>query len=187
MKLAQYPNVIKYAWLGKERLRQLITVIGLPESADPIGDYLKQVGLEFNPEEEPHYEDMKLKTDVALFRQKLSDYQVYEIPDDKIEAMILNGVQGTTSILDQFKLLKDMKGELHKFADKLIETKGKFSKEITPEKKAEDFKQNIARFIDQTKSALEDADYLKNLDIKSIDALQERINALRDKIEQQSE
>ena len=159
----------------------------MPDSADPIGEYLKLVGLEFDPEEETNYEDLKLKADVAIFRQKLSDYQVYDIPDEKIEAMIDSGVRGTTSILDQFKLLKDMKGELHKFADKLIETKGKFSKEITPEKKAEDFKQNLARFIDQTKSALEDADYLKNLDIESINALQEKINALRDKIEQQSE
>ena len=107
MKLAQYPNIIKYAWLGKERLRQLITVIDVPESADPIGDYLKQVGLEFDPEEEANYEDLKLKTDVAIFRQKLSDYQVYDIPDEKIEAMIVNGVQGTTSILDKFKLLKE--------------------------------------------------------------------------------
>ena len=187
MRLAQYPNSIKYAWLGKERLLQLITLIGVPNSADPIGEYLKLVGLEFDPEEETNYEDLKLKADVAIFRQKLSDCQVYDIPDEKIEAMIDNGVRGTTSILDQFKLLKDMKGELHKFVEKLIETNGKVPPIITPEKKAEDFKQNLDRFIDQTKSALEDADYLKNVDIESINSLQEKINALRNRIEQQSE
>jgi hypothetical protein len=157
------------------------------DSADPIGEYLKLVGLEFDPEEETNYEDLKLKADVAIFRQKLSDYQVYDIPDEKIKAMIDSGVRGTTSILDKFKLLKDMKGELLKFADKLIETKGKFSEEPTPKNKAESYKKNLDAFIDQTKSALEDADYLKNLDIESINALQERLNALRDKIEQRSE
>jgi hypothetical protein len=187
MRLAQYPNSIKYAWLGKERLLQLITLIGVPDSADPIGDYLKQVGLEFDPEEEPHYEYMNLKTDVALFRQKLSDYQVYDIPDEKIESMIIHGVRGTTSILDQFKLVKDTHGDLDKFADKLIETKGKVPLIITPEKKAESFKKSLDRFIDQAKSALDDEDYLKELDIESINELQNKINALKDKIEQRSE
>ena len=187
MRLAQYPNSIKYAWLGKERLLQLITVIGVPESADPIGDYLKLVGLEFDPEEEPNYEDLKLKADVAIFRQKLSDYQVYDIPDEKIESMIIHGVRGTTSILDQFKLVKDTHGDLDKFADKLIETKGKVPLIITPEKKAESFKKSLDRFIDQAKSALDDEDYLKELDIESINELQNKINALKDKIEQRSE
>ena len=45
MRLAKYPNVIKYAWLGKERLIRLTRVIGAPDSADPIGDYLKRVRI----------------------------------------------------------------------------------------------------------------------------------------------
>jgi hypothetical protein len=186
MKLAKYPNIINYAWLGKERLIQLTRVIGAPEGADPIGDYLGLFGLEFNSEEEIDYEKMKLKTDVAIFRQKLNEKNVYEIPDEKIEAMILNGVQGTTSIFDQFKLLKDMKGELIEFTDKLIAKGGMVRPDFTPEKKAENFKKTLDRFIDQAKSALNDEDYLKKLDIESINALQEKINALRDRIVQRS-
>ena len=187
MKLAQYPNIIKYAWLGKERLIQLTRVIGVPESADPIGDYLKLFGLEFDPEEEADYESMKLKTDVAIFRQKLHDKNVYDIPDGKIESMILHGVQMTAGIFDQFELVKNTGGDLIKFADKLIKKGGKVKPITTPEKKAESFKKNLDAFIDQAKSALEDADYLKTLKVESLDELQEQINALRDKIEQRSE
>ena len=80
-----------------------------------------------------------------------------------------------------------MQGDLIKFADKLIETKGKLPPKTTPDKKAEDIKKTLDRFIDQAKSALVDDDYLKGLDIESINELQERLNALRDKIEQRSE
>ena len=187
MNLAQCPNVIKYAWLGKERLRKLITVVGSPEGSDPIGDFLKHVGLEFDPEEEVDYEDMKLKIDVTIFRQKLYDNQVYDIPYGKIEAMVQKDVQLNPSVLEEFEKNRNSVDDLIKIADILIASKGKLPPNITPEKKAEDFKQNLARFIDQTESALEDADYLKNVDIESINSLQEKINALRDKIEQRSE
>ena len=102
MRLAKYPSVIKYAWLGKERLIRLTKIIGAPDSADPIGDYLKVFGLEFNPEEEIDYGSIKLKIDVTIYRQKLREKEVYDIPDDKIEAMIQSSVQLTPNVLEQF-------------------------------------------------------------------------------------
>ena len=120
MRLAKYPSVIKYAWLGKERLIRLTKVIGTPDSADPIGDYLKVFGLKFNPEEEIDYGSIKLKIDVTIYRQKLREKEVYDIPDDKIEAMIQSSVQLTPNVLEQFEKNKNTVGDLIKLADILL-------------------------------------------------------------------
>ena len=134
--------------------------------------------MEFNPEEEIDYGSMKLKIDVTIYRQKLREKEVYDIPDDKIEAMIQRDVQLTPSVLEQFEKNKNTVGDLIKLADILIASEGKVPPKTTPDKKAEDIKKTLDRFIDQAKSALIDEDYLKGLDIESINELQEQINCL---------
>ena len=105
-----------------------------------------------------------------------------EVADDKVEALVRNGIELTSLRLGQLKLVKEMEGDLAGYIDRLISTGGKVEPIQTPETKAKSFKKTVDRFLDQATNALEDEQYLGEFDIALCRQLMEKIQSLEHKL-----
>jgi hypothetical protein len=182
MKLAKYPNIVSYAVFGKERLLQITRQIGEPTGDDPIKAFLAGCGIEFDSYAETDHQELKTATDIAITRKKLDSEGLEEVADDKVEALVRNGIDLTTARLDQMKLVKETQGVLPDHIEKLILSGGKVEKIQTPQTKAESFKKTVDRFLDQAATALIDDQYLGEFNIELCRQLVEKIQQLEQKL-----
>jgi hypothetical protein len=182
MRIAEVPNSIRYAVFGKERLIQILRRIGKAEGDDPIGQFLSNNGIEFNPEAETGYEELKIVTDIAIACQKLNSQGLEEVSDEKIEALIRSGIGLTTTHINQLKLVKSTQGNLGQYIDNLIATGGNVEPIQTPETKAKSFKKTLDRFLNQAVTALDDEQYLGEVDVELCRQLLEKIQQLEQKL-----
>jgi hypothetical protein len=182
MNLAKYPNVVSYAVFGKERLLQIVRQIGKPAGENPIGAFLEANDIDFDSYAETDYKELKIATDIAITRQKLNSEGLEEVADDKVEALVRNGIEITVQRLGQMKLVMETRGDLPGYIDRLIATGGKVEPIQTAETKAKSFKKTVDRFLDQTVTALDDEQYLGEVDIELCQQLLEKIQQLEQKL-----
>ena len=89
MKLARIPNVIRYAFLGLQRLEKIHTAIKADydmEEGDPIGEFFKENSINIDLHEN-EIEDFKYEVDVAVAKirlQKFFDQENEDLPEDKV-------------------------------------------------------------------------------------------------------
>ena len=95
---------------------------------------------------------------------------------------IRSGVELTTTIINQLKLVPSTQGNLGQYIDNLIASGGKAEPIQTPETKAKSFKKTLDRFIDQTVTALDDDQYLGEVDIELCRQLLEKVQQLEQKL-----
>ena len=182
MRIAEVPNAIRFAVFGKERLIQILRQIGKPTGDDPIGQFLEVIGIEFNPDAETDYQELKIATDIAITRQKLNSEGLEEVADDKVEALVRNRIDLSAHHLGQMKLVKETRGDLPGHIDRLIFSNGKVEPIQTPETKAKSFKKTLDRFLDQAVTALGDDQYLGEVDIELCQQLLEKVQQLEQKL-----
>jgi hypothetical protein len=182
MRIAAIPNAIRYAVFGKERLNQILKQIGKPTGDDPIGQFLQDNGVEFAPEAEPDYAELKIVTDIAIARQKLNSGGLEEVSDDKVEALSRNGIHLTRGHLRNIKLMQDTNGDLPGYVDRIIATDGKAEPVLTAEIKAERFKKTVDRFLDQADTALTDDHYLAEVNAETIQRIKDKVRLLEQKL-----
>ena len=121
MKLAKAKSIIKYAFLGKFRLLQILRQIDdYDKQDDPVGSYLEANGVDFNPKEEINFEDIKFKVTVAINHQKLIGAGFDEISKIKVEALVKNGREVESIHIRDMKLLKQEGVNVVSYFDKLI-------------------------------------------------------------------
>jgi hypothetical protein len=178
MRLAKIPGVIKYAVFGKEQLLEILRQIGKPEGDDPIGDYLANRGIEFDPEAEFDVAELKTQTDIAITREKLNNEDLEEVADEKVEALVRNGIYLSRGNLNNIKLVKETNGDLVRYIDRIIATGGKAEPVLTAERKAEQFKKTVDRFLDQADTALTDHHYLAEVNAEIIQRIKDKIRLL---------
>jgi hypothetical protein len=182
MNLANYPNIVRYAVFGKERLLQIVRQIGKPAGEDPIGAFLEANGIDFDSYAETDYKELKIATDIAITRQKLNSEGLQEVVDEKVDALVRNGIEITVQRLGQMKLVRETHGDLPGYIDRLIATGGKVEPIQTAETKAKSFKKTLDRFLDQTATALDDDQYLGEIDLEVCRQLLEKIQQLQQKL-----
>ena len=84
MKLAKIPGIIKYSVFGFERLKQIHSVIKGSYSDDPIGKFLTDNGIEFDPAvEAADLNDIKVGIKTALDMEMLEKKGLSEITRDR--------------------------------------------------------------------------------------------------------
>jgi hypothetical protein len=182
MRLAKIPGVIKYAVFGKEQLLEVLRQIGEPEGDDPIGEFLANKGIDYDPEAEVDVAELKIQTDIAITREKLDSEELEEVADDKVEALVRNGIHLSRGHLKNIKLVKETNGDLAEYVDKIIAYDGKPEPVLTPEIKADRFKKIVDRFLDQTDTALTDDHYLAEVNAETIQRIKDKIRLLEQKI-----
>jgi len=182
MRLARIPGVIKYAVFGKEQLLEINRQIDKPEGDDPIGDFLANKGIEFDPEAEFDLTELKIQNDIAITREKLDREGLEEVADDKVEALARNRIYLTRGHLRNIKLVKETNGDLVGYVDRIIANGGKTEPVLTAEIKAERFKKIVDRFLDQTDTALTDDHYLAEVNAETIQRVKDKIRLLEQKL-----
>lgn len=186
MKIASVPKAVNYAFLGSERILEIIRRIGKPTGDDPIGDYLAKTGIDFDPKIKTDYAELKLNTDIAIARDKLDSAGLKVIPTDIIAAVITSGIELKRRHIEDLILIqgleKSTKRDLLKYMKEVMATGGKVPPILTPERKAEQFKKAIDRFIDKTADALDDTAYLESIDRELLSQLKAKILELEQKL-----
>jgi len=182
MRLAKIPGVIKYAVFGKEQLLEIDRQIGKPEGDDPIGDFLANKNIEFDPESEFDVAELKTQTDIAITRQKLNNEELEEVTDDKVETLVRKGIYMSRGILKNIKLVKETNGDLPAYVNRIIATGGKAEPVLTAERKAELFKKTVDKFLNQAETALADHHYLAEVNAEVIQRIKDKIRLLEQKL-----
>jgi hypothetical protein len=180
MKLAKAKNIIRYAVLGKFRLLQILRQIeNYEEQDDPVGAYLEANGVDFNPEEETNFEDVKFKTEVAINYHKLLSAGLNMIKKNKVEALVRNGKEIEGKHIKDMVFLKnaktDAKADVIKYFDELIASDEKPEPVLTGERKALIFKKTANKFLMVIDNAIADAEYLGEIDQEFYDQLKEKV------------
>ena len=165
MRLARANGIIKYAVFGKFRLLEILRQIEDYESKeDPVGSYLEENGVDFDPDNGTDFEDVKRKTDVAINYQRLIAAGFAEIPKEKVETLVINGKEIEGRHISDMKLLKSAGGNVVSYIDALIAGESNPPPVLTNERKADIFKKNADRFLKVLENAIEDAHYLGQID-----------------------
>lgn len=178
MRIAAIPNAIKYSVFGKERLLSIIRQLSETESEDPIGEFLTKNGIDFSPDVENDPEEIRLKADIAINCQRLTKENLGEIPREKIEAFVGAGNEIGAKHIRELKLVKQTAGDLNGYMDALIASGGKPEPVMTPERKAESYKNTLVAFLKKTKDAISDTQYIEHIDIQLCRELKEQIEQL---------
>ena len=72
MRLANTPNIIRYAVFGKERLIEILRATpAFAASDDPIGAFLAKYKFTFDPEKENSMDDWRANIDAAIAMEKI--------------------------------------------------------------------------------------------------------------------
>jgi hypothetical protein len=179
MRLAKANDIIRYAVLGKFRLLQILRQIDDYEKhEDPVGAYLTANGIDFTPEEETNFEEVKFKADVAINYQKLAAEGITEIPKAKVEALIRNGQEVESKHLKDLKFLREKGGDLIKYFDQVIAGDNNPEPVLNDERKAEIFKKAADRFLKVIENAFADSHYLGKIDERFLRDLKDRVARL---------
>jgi hypothetical protein len=160
MKLAKAKDIIQYAFLGKFRLLQILRQIeNYKQADDPIGAYLKKNGIDFNPEEETHFEDVKFKVAVAVNFNKVKAAGHEGITKRKVEALVQKGLEVESKHLRDMELIKQAGGNVVAYFDKLIASDSDPNPVLDRERKVAIFKKTTDRFLTILENAIADAEY----------------------------
>ena len=184
MRIAKITNSIRYAVFGKERLLEIIRQIEKKnlKRTDPIGDFLQDHGIEYDPESDLDVSELKKKTDIAISLKKVSDEGFEQISPDKIEAFVRAGYEIEIKHLRDMKNVQNTGGDLNAYIDKLIATKGKFKLPKTAEMKSNEFKRTLDKFLSQSADALKDQEYLGQIDLNLCRQLKDKLLELENRI-----
>jgi hypothetical protein len=162
MRIAEVSNAIRYAVFGKERLLGIVKNLPETDATDPIGDFLRDNGIEFDPNVEPDHEEIRVQADIAIARMSFDKNGLQEVPDDKLEAFIRGGNQVKPAIIEELKRVKAANNDLNRHMEILIERKGKTTRD--EQSKAESYRKTLDKFLDLTEEAMNDSLYLGAID-----------------------
>lgn len=184
MRLAEVPNCIRYAVFGKERLIQILPHLNDPAGEDPIGVFLRENGIDFDPENVSEYTEIRVQTDIAIGLKRLANAGLAEIGRNMVEAFIRKGIELEPKHVKTLKAAKADGEDVLKEMAKLISSGGKVERKAasSPEAKAESFKKALDRVCDMAKDALEDSAYLRTLNLADIRALKNQLVTLENQL-----
>jgi hypothetical protein len=182
MRIAEVPNSIRYAVFGKERLLQIIRLIGKLTGDDPIGVFLSKHGIDFDPTVELDVTELKNQTSITLNHQKLVKAGFKQIPKEKVDALVRAGGEIEDKHIKYLKAISQANGDVLVHMDTLIATGGKFDPIAAPDRKAEAFRKTVDRFLDLAGDAIKDSGILSRMDLSLCQQLKARIIELEAKL-----
>ena len=179
MRIAQVQNSIRYAVFGKERLLQIIRQIDKKNlnKEDPIGDFLRENRIDFDPKLETEFKEVRDEADVAIEKEKLSKAGITEISNEQVEALVLNKRKLTSHHIKQLALAKEKGYDLEEKMEKIVN--GEKNEPLqTRETKATGFVNTADKFLKAIENALADQEYLTKMNLEKFNRLKEKIQEL---------
>ena len=156
MLLAKRTYCHNYKHLGQERLLLLLGATNPPSAnnADPIGNFLKDYGIEVDETKEGSLSDFKCHVDAALTMERLKRKSI-EADFDKVLSIYQNGAKVEGKHIKNMALLKANKGDANEYIEKLAANQGEEEALIGADKKVESIRKLTARLKDSVNFVFE--------------------------------
>ncbi len=183
MRLADTPRVEEYCYLGMERCLHLISVTKGSKSKDPIGDFLKEFKLDFDPKQEPKVllAEFKTQVDSAIFVAKAKKNGV-DVDPKSIRKLLEIGFKVDNQILRNLAMIQKNGGNTNTYLETLHLNQGQEEEFLEPEKRIEGFKKLVVRLKATIDFILDTPELLGSVDDETIQSLEDKIAALKDKV-----
>ena len=187
MKLAKVPGVMAYAVVGKDRLLKIqrLNGDGAKDAADPIGEFFKSKGIDFEGASGTDLDDFKFKVDVEINFAKLTGAGITEIPKNKVEELLFKGKQITSLHIKELAYVKahpELGQTPEEYMQGVIDNGGKAVPVETPKRKAETFNGEVERFLKTLNTALTSADLFAHISAETLKQLKATIVKIERKI-----
>lgn len=180
MKLARVPNVLRYAVFGRQRLLAIVRIFKKKDSDDLVGDFLKENGIQFKPDEKTNLNDLKFNTDVAILYTRLKNCGLEQVAKAKVEEFVTKGYSIYGRHLSELKLLKERGEDLNAYLDSVIGNNGVPITIQTRARKSQSLKKLADEFGMKIQIALNDTEYLGSIDRKTVVSLRQLLEQLED-------
>jgi len=184
MRLAETPGIEKHDYLGIERCLHIISVTkDRKDSEDPVGDFLQEFKLDFDPKREPKVLLASFKNDVdaAIFVAKAQKQNV-KVEPEGIKKLLEIGVKPDNQILRNLAIIQTNGGDTNKYLETLHLNQGQEKEFLEPEKRIEGFKKLVVRLKATIDSILDTPELLGSVDSETIQSLEEKLVALKEKV-----
>jgi hypothetical protein len=193
MALARTPNIIRYAFIGKERCMECIRAIKTLkiESDDPVGLFLEKYHIAFDPEnsqDEETMTDLKLGIDsaIALTRIEKEEQQVgieLQIDPDYIKKLIENGIAINNAFIDDLFIIKGEDHDVIEHIKSLIGEDGNEDSLLSHIKKLNAFPRHITGLKNTIDSINEHGELVNRIEQDQINDLEQFITELKNLVQ----
>jgi hypothetical protein len=159
-RLANVPEIIRYSAFGKERLLGIVRLIDDLTTEDPVGEFLEENGIVFDPQQETDPVKIKRQADIAVNYKKIVDAGITGVTLAQVKAYVRNGKEIKKSQIDSLKVGNNPSEQMNK----LIASDGKVEPLMTPERNADVFKKATDNLLRSIEKAIGDSSYLGSID-----------------------
>ena len=193
MRIARIPNSIKFAFLTLDRLLKIEKVVRNSKSNDPIGDFLKKYGVDFDPEiDDPEREvvkDIKIDVDFAMSMIKINsriekeDIDDLNIDNSIIHDIVSNGKEIDTELIDNIILIYEYGGDVDQYLNDRYLQGGSEDSRVKDSKKVISIQKLIASFKSTMSKIRDDFELASKLEPELVDDFQKEVSELKSLIE----
>ena len=145
---------------------------------DPLGSFLGGAASTSLPKRTWMWWNSRSRTDLAINYQKLIDKGLGDVPREKVDALVRNGLEVTNK---DHRGAGDRQGQRVRILGHawiaIVSADGKVKPDMTPEKKAEGFKKTVNRFLTALENALTDQEYRGGIDSETVARIKEKFQA----------
>lgn len=184
MKLAETPNIIRYAVFGKERLVEILRATpSFTSSDDPIGAFLAKYKFTFDPEDETSMDDWRSNIDTAIAMEKIRLVEKKEdielgLNFEQVKKLIDGNTPVNSKIISDLVIVKETGGK----PDEYIETSvlGKGSKNIQIERaEKQESVQRISKMLKELVAFYtKDTSALSEINVSAVNDLKQSVESL---------
>ena len=192
MALAKIPGIIKYAFLGKERLLELSRIINDYKAKDPFKNYIKNHGVKLNPKKIDYdkTKDIKKEIDgvIAIGSIKKAETQKdvqLGVDNDIVKTLVNMGIKFDNSLISRLFLLKEYNKDfdVNTYLVDVLQKGGTENAIIDRDKKIRNVPKLVGLLNSTIKFMKEQTDIKIIIETSTMDDLEESVGQLKDLIE----
>jgi len=189
MALARTPNIIRYAFYGKERLmaiKRAIKVLDIIDS-DPIAAFLDKYKISFDPESsnaEESLAELKIKIDAAIAATTIKKIEQannlqLKVREDLIEKLIGLGISVEKGLIKDLVIVKNAKGNVNKHLENVYIAGGQGNPIVVSTKKVQGFPKLVESFKTTVDYIKGNSSLVVKIDRRKIEELEQSISELK--------
>jgi len=186
-RLAKIPKIEDYLVLGKVRLMYLVSNIDDDSrSASPIGDLLRDLDIQFNPEDATPEDEFKKNLDVAIQKRDLENAGITGVDVNLLEKLIAKGTPLNPRNVRELKLVMETNGDVNEYMKAMYENDGSITLGVRNHlsyRHINDLATRIDEIISEHK---ENADFIGEVDAEIISSLSTKLEDLMGRLERRN-
>lgn len=127
MKLARIPNIIRYACFAKARLLEIARAINDSDDSDPVGKFLADNGIHFDPDTDDSNDatDLSNRIDSAIGMVKIQKVEqkndiLFEVDESMIQNLVCMGKKVDDSLINKMGIIKKAGGNVNEYLNERV-------------------------------------------------------------------